>query len=113
MASDRLEDPIAERRLTLISDAGEAQEIVVRIGRPVASPDNANCACECQIAGLGDSRVRRIYGLDACQSLHLALWFVSYMLNHYRQVAEGRLYWEEPGDDMGFPEVGPSSTSGK
>ncbi len=35
------------------------------------------------------------------------------MLNHHREEAQGRLYWEEPGDDMGFPEVGPSSTFGK
>src|ERR1700679_3904854 len=101
MFSDTLEDPIAERRLTLISDAGEAREIMVRIGKPVASPDNANFACECQIAGLGASRVHCIYGLDAFQSLHLTLRFISTMLNHHREEALGRLYWEEPGDDMG------------
>jgi hypothetical protein len=113
MASDSIEDAIAERRLTLISDAGEAREIVVRIGKPTLSPDQADFACECQIAGLGESRVRRIHGLDAFQSLQLTLRFISAMLYHHREEAQGRLYWEEPGDDMGFAEAGPSPTSGK
>jgi hypothetical protein len=113
MASDRMEDPIAERRLTLISDAGEAREIVVRIGRPALSPDHDNFVCECQIAGLGESSVHRIHGLDAFQSLQLTLRFISTVLNHYREEALGRIYWQELGDDMGFGEVGPISTSGR
>jgi hypothetical protein len=113
MASDSLEDPIAERRLTMISDAGEAREIMVRIGKPALSPGRADFGCECQIAGLGESRVHRIYGLDAFQSLQLALRFISIMLNHHREEAGGRLFWHEPGDDMGFGEVGPSPTSGR
>lgn len=104
---------IAERRLTLISDAGEAREIVVRIGKPARSPDHADFACECQIAGFGESSVKRIYGLDAFQSLQLALKFISMMVNHYSQEAGGRIYWQEPGDDMGFVEVDTSPTSGK
>jgi len=71
MASDGLEDTIAERRLTLISDAGEAPEILVRIGMPARSPDGADFACECQIVGLAESRVRRIHGLDAFQHFNL------------------------------------------
>jgi len=113
MASDSLEDPIAERRLTLISDSGEAREIVVRIGKPVLSPDQADFACECQIVGLGESKVRRIHGLDAFQSLQLTLRVISTMLNHHREEARGCIYWQEPGDDMGFVQVGPSPTSGK
>jgi hypothetical protein len=66
-----------------------------------------------QIVGLGEGSVRRIYGLDAFQSLQLTLRFISIMLNHYRQEAEGRIYWLEPGDDMGFVAVEPSPTSGK
>ena len=77
------------------------------------SPNRADFACECQIAGLGESRVRRIYGLDAFQSLQLTLRFISTMLNHHREEAQGRIYWQEPGDDMGFVEVDPSPTSGK
>ena len=113
MGSDGLQETIAERRLTVVSDAGEARDIVVRIGKPERSPDRDVFACECQIVGLGESRVRRIYGLDAFQSLQLTLRFISTMLNHHRQEAEGRIYWQEPGDDRGFVESAPSPTSGK
>ena len=113
MASESIEDLIAERRLTLISDAGEAREIDVRIGKPKRSPGIDEFSCECQIVGLGESRVRRIFGIDAFQSLQLTLRFISTMLNHHREESRGRLYWHEPGDDMGFAEVGPSPTSGR
>ncbi len=106
-------ETIAERRLTLITGTGEVREIVVRIGKPERSPDHGEFACECQIVGLGVGSVRRIYGLDAFQSLQLTLRFISTMLNHYRQEAGGRIYWQEPGDDMGFAEVEPNATSGK
>ncbi len=113
MATDNLEEMIAERRLTLISNSGELQEILVRIGKPARSADHAEFACEYQIAGLGDTKVRRIYGLDAFQSLQLTLKFISTMLNHHRQESDGRIYWLEPGDDMGFAEIELSPTSGK
>jgi len=113
MASDSVEDMIAERRLTLISDTGESREIVVRIGKPAPSLNRADFACEYQIEGLGENKIRRIYGIDAFQSLHLTLRFISTMLNHHRIEAQGRLYWHEPGDDMGFAEVGPTPISGR
>jgi hypothetical protein len=113
MASDNVEDVIAERRLTLVSNAGEAREIVVRIGKPALSPDHDNFVCECQIVGVGKGSVRPIHGLDAFQSLQLTLRFISATLNYYRREAEGRIYWEEPGDDMGFAEVDPNPTSGR
>ena len=113
MASDNLEEMLAERRLTLISNFGELRDIVVRIGKPVRSSEHAEFACEYQIVGLGEGSVRRIYGVDAFQSLQLTLRFISTMLNHYRQESDGRIYWHEPGDDMGFVEVEPSPTSGR
>ena len=36
------------------------------------------------------------------------------MLNHHREEAQGRLYWHEPGDDLGFAAVVTgAATSGK
>ncbi len=93
---------IAERRLMLITDDGEARDILVRIGKPEPNPDHGDFSCKCQILGFGDSKVHRIYGLDGFQALRLTLRFISTMLNHYRQEAKGRIYWEHPGDDMGF-----------
>jgi hypothetical protein len=105
VAPNGLEGMIAERRLTLISDGGEVRNVVVRIGRPEPSPDRAEFFCECQIFGLDEGKVMRIYGLDAFQSLQLALRFISSLLNHHRKEANGRMYWQEPGDDMGFAEA--------
>ncbi len=113
MAAGNLEQMIAERRLTLISNSGALQEIIVRIGTPARAPGHAEFACEYQIVGLGEGSVRCIYGVDAFQSLQLTMRFISTMLNHYRQESEGRLYWLEPGDDMGFVEVERSPISGK
>jgi hypothetical protein len=108
-----LMETIAERRLTLINGTGAVREVVVRIGKPERSPDHADFACECEIVGLGADSLKRIHGLDAFQSLQLTLRFISSMLNHYRKESDGRIYWNEPGDDMGFVEVEQSPTSGK
>jgi hypothetical protein len=103
MASDgTLEALIVERQLTLVTDEGEVREIVVRIGKPEPSPDRDCFSCEFQISCLGDGEAKRIYGVDAFQALQLTLRFISTMLNHYREEAKGRIYWQEPGDDMGF-----------
>ena len=105
VVSDGLQWMIAERRLTLTTEAGEIREVVVRIGKPKQSPDRDDFSCDFQILGCGESKVRSIYGLDAFQSLQLTLQLLSVMLNHYRQEVNGRLYWQEPGDDMGFADV--------
>src|ERR1035437_465795 len=105
MAPDGLGGMIAERRLTLISDDGEVRDVVARIVKPEPSSDRAEFSCECQISGLGDGKVMRIYGFDGFQSLQLALRFISTLLNHYRRESSGRMYWQEPGDDMGFADV--------
>ena len=96
---------IAERRLTLLTENGEPHDILVRISNPEQSLDDTDFSCACQIVGYGDDKVHRIYGLDALQSLQLTLKFLSLTLNRHRQEANGRIYWREPGDDMGFAEV--------
>jgi hypothetical protein len=105
VVSDGLQWMIAERRLTLTTEAGEIREVVVRIGKPKQSPDRDDFSCDFQIVGCGEGKVRCIYGLDAFQSLQLTLKFLSIMLNNYRQEVNGRMYWQEPGDDMGFANV--------
>jgi hypothetical protein len=84
---------------------------MVRIGKPERSPDRTDFSCEYQILGLGEGKVTRIYGFDGLQSLQLTLRLISTVLNYYRQEAKGRIYWLEPGDDMGFAEVEPPTQS--
>jgi hypothetical protein len=55
--------------------------------------------------GVEEGKVRRVYGLDAFQTLQLVLRLISTLLNHYRREAKDRVYWLEPGDDMGFADV--------
>ena len=102
MTSNGLAGMIAERQLTLAADNGQVREILVRIGKPEFSPDRSDYSCEFQILGVGEGKATRIYGVDAFHSLQLTLRFISITLNHYRQEANGAIYWQEPGDDMGF-----------
>jgi hypothetical protein len=99
-----MDEIIAERQLSLITENGEVRNIVVRIGKPEPDPNQGNFSCEYRISGIEKDRAERVYGLDAFQALQLTLWFISTTLNHYQQEANGRIYWQEPGDDMGFPE---------
>jgi hypothetical protein len=105
MTSNRIDEVIARRQLSFATDSGEVREIVVSIGKPEPAPDRGNFSCEYQITGIGRNKAERIYGLDAFQAIQLTLGFISTMLNHYRQEASGRIYWQEPGDDMGFVEA--------
>ena len=45
------------------------------------------------------------HGLDAFQALDLTLKMLSVELRHDKRLPLGRMYWLEPGDDMGFPET--------
>ena len=96
---------IGERRLTLITEDGQTRDILARIGTPERTPDHTDFSCACQIVGCGDDKVHRIYGVDAFQSLQLTLKFISTLLNHYSKEVNGRIYWLEPGDDMGFTDI--------
>jgi hypothetical protein len=87
---------IAERRLTFGSGP-TAKEVKVMLGKPMESADKADHYCEIQILGVGDEKVRPIYGLDSMQALQLALRFISQQLAKY----EKELRWVE-NKDIGF-----------
>ncbi|HKY19381.1 MAG TPA: hypothetical protein VJL82_10650 [Rhizomicrobium sp.] len=44
------------------------------------------------------------HGLDAFQALQLAMKSLPGELRHNKHLPIGRMYWLEPGDDMGFSE---------
>ena len=90
-------DPaIAERRLSFKTSSTESKEVRVILGKPTQS-DKGDYCCQVQILGVGDERVRPIYGLDSMQALQLALRFISSQLDDYRK----DLRWVE-NDDLGF-----------
>ena len=76
MAPDfALGDVIAERHLTFQPRVGAAQDVTVRIGRPVqdSSAPHETWVCPFQIEGIGSGKTRGIFGADAMQALLLAI----------------------------------------
>ena len=93
---------IAERSLTLESEPIE--KILVRLGEPQALP-SGDFYCAFEILRGADRESHAIYGLDPFQALQLSLRHLASFLHHYnRTQVNGRLYWFERGDDLGFPE---------
>lgn len=97
-----LGDVIAERRLVFHATAGWTRDVTVCIGRPVvdASTPQRVWVCPFQIRGLGEERVRGIYGVDAMQALLLAIHTIP---------AEMAAYVGEPGGTflhLGKPDDG-------
>ena|SRR5476649_1446235 len=45
------------------------------------------------------------HGLDAFQALQLTMKLLPTDLRYNKRLPIGRMYWLEPGDDMGFPET--------
>jgi hypothetical protein len=91
---------IAERRLILDPDG----TVTVRIGLPITRPGPPEESwCPYQIEGLGAGKVRRAVGIDAIQSLWLALVAVGSALYASEEYQAGRLH-SFPGDpDLGLP----------
>ena len=94
LAADRV---IAERRLTFKDQSSNPKDVRVVLAGPTHSTDKQEYSCDVQIVGLGDAKVRRIFGVDSIQALQLALKFISEMLNRCR----GSLTWLG-NDDIGF-----------
>lgn len=97
-------DIIAERALTLLEDSGSSRQVFVRLGKPQSSPQGDESCCPFQIIGIGDEKVRHVFGIDAFQALQLTVRYISFRLHHCRNESNLILYAWEQGDDMGFPE---------
>ena len=82
---------------------GSRSKVSVEIGRPF---EDDRCFT-CQIRMTSGKKViqREIHGVDAFQSLELALKMIPTFLRHTEQLPLGRMYAFEKGDDMGFPET--------
>jgi ribosome-associated translation inhibitor RaiA len=103
-------DVIAERGLTLVTQAGTVQEVIVRLGKPKPSEEADDFSCEIEIVTPDGAINSRILGVDAFQALELATRYIASRLRHYRREQNAILYWTREGDDMGFPD--PSSQIG-
>jgi uncharacterized protein DUF6968 len=70
-----LGEVIADRCFTFEAHAGWSREVWVRLGRPVADPQETDgpWLCPYQVTGLDRERVKAIFGIDAMQALILAV----------------------------------------
>ncbi|MGH9563259.1 MAG: DUF6968 family protein [Terracidiphilus sp.] len=91
-------DVIAERALDAIGDGGSF-EVRVRLGKPTPHP-KGDWACPFQITGIGDEKVRLIFGVDAVQALQLAMVAVGSHLSTHQKKAKLAFLSE---NHLGFP----------
>ena len=96
----RIANPIAVRRFAVAGEPG--REVVLTIGKPRPDPrPGGDWACSVLIEGILKERRRRIYGIDAIQTLQLALEYARRELD-----ASGlALTWLDPHapGDIGLP----------
>ena len=93
-----LGDVIAETPLTYQPSQGAPQDVVVRIGRPMpdVSAPHETWVCAYQIDGIGDGKIRGMFGVDAMQALILAIhtipaelgWFIRHWGGQFLKFGE-------------------------
>jgi hypothetical protein len=98
MKIDRIETVIAKRELTL----PEGKIVTVLIGKPTKFPDSEDYYCPYHIAGLGNENYQYARGIDAVQSIYLALKKIGTNLYTSEQALAGVLRWNDERD-LGFP----------
>jgi hypothetical protein len=104
--TDTLDSFICERMLSVKG----GREVTVRVGAPITSQGGApaageNCYCLYQIVGIGDEKVRKAWGVDSFQAIHMALIRIGSDLYASNEARAGNLIWSAgnvPGD-LGFP----------
>lgn len=95
-------DVIASRTIDVVdSDGTRIREVLVHIGRPWQEP-RGHWAQPYQIVGLGDGKVRRIFGFDAIQALQDVCLVIGSILAGSDEGQQGRLRWAGESD-LGFP----------
>jgi hypothetical protein len=105
MEIEDIGEVIAERVLKRSINHAEPQDVVVRLGKPRPYPDGDGYLCPFEIIGLGEPKIKYGAGVDAFQSLQLALRTISVLLQFYRRQLSAELCWIKQGDDLGFPDV--------
>jgi len=95
---------IATRTLLLLRDNTAALEVLVLLGKPQAGPDHQYFYCPYQVKGVGEEKMKSVYGIDAFQALQLTLSILGVELEVLNKELGGKLRWDR--DDkrgFGFP----------
>jgi hypothetical protein len=97
-------DVIATRNLLLLRDGTSALEVHVLLGKPQAGPDHKDFYCPYQIKGVGEEKVKSVYGIDAFQALQLTLSILAVELEVLNKQLGGKLRWDcDDKGGLGFP----------
>jgi len=94
-----VDDAIAERVLVFNSDA--ARQLVVKLAKPEPNRETKDYECHYEIVGAGINISRHAAGLDAFQSLQLALSAIGAHLVSIEHRNATALRWLD--GDFGFP----------
>lgn len=103
MKINKLGEIIANRRFR-VGDSEPLMEVVVQIGKPVPFPESTDYFTPYQIQKFGIGRIKYAGGIDAIQSLQLAMKMIGFELADINISLEERLIWEgDENGDLGFP----------
>ena len=97
MSADVARQPIVASRVLMLDGQNS---LTITIRQPYKSGDDY--ACECEIVGLADARVRTVMGVDSLQALLIAVVALQKQLEPYLN----RLSWVTSDEgDIGLPHV--------
>jgi hypothetical protein len=98
---------ISDRQLFLLGEDPPVTQVRVLLGKPRPVPEEigGDYYCPIQVVGIGDQKVQSAFGVDAFQSLELAIQMIGYELHlKLNKKYGGKLRWtDEKGVDFGFP----------
>ena len=95
-------DEIAVRRYKLVEGDGSL-DVTVRIFKPEPEPDEPSFKCRFQIEWPSGTKKHGAVGMDAIQSIMLALQMLGARIYCSKEVKDGKLVWLEPGAGFGLP----------
>jgi hypothetical protein len=110
---------IANRKYFCARDMDPAHAIGIEIAAPAKSPDHDDFSCSFRVMSPTFDRSETVYGIDALQSLLLALGYVQAILRELGSSSGGTLKWAAgDAEDFGiripqFWDEKPSHPSGE
>lgn len=97
-------DIIAVRELSLTENDKPGAIVKISLGKPRTFPDSEGYYCPFLIVGVGAENIKYAAGVDAIQSLQLAMVMIGATLKFLNEGLDGELRWEGGDEgDFGFP----------
>jgi hypothetical protein len=104
---------LSTRVLTLITDSDATAEVKILVGYPRRSDLDPYYEISYRFTGIGNGMVKRSHGVDPLDAIANVIRKMGYDLHAFPEARAGRLYWLEPGDDLGLPDLPPEAGGGR